>query len=193
MTGSEMASIFRKSIALALLLPLSYPQAQQLLSEEEAQRPRQRCHQENMAATAPSSRFQKHNDGTVTDRETGLMWRVCMEGLEGKNCDKGKALEPSWGGALTYAPSLNSGKGFAGYKDWRLPNIRELGTLIELQCAQPAINLEVFPNTPSAHVWSSSPYHFYTHYSWYADFSSGRISYAERVKPKQLRLVRGGN
>jgi hypothetical protein len=176
---------------MLLALPLSGPQAQPL-SLSEAQRPNQRCYRENMAPTAPASRFQKHDDGTVTDRETGLMWRACVEGLKGKNCDGGKALELSWGGALTYVPALNGDKGFAGYQDWRLPSVRELTTLLELQCARPAINLEIFPNTPSAEAWSSSPYHFYTHYSWFADFGGGRISYAERVKPKQLRLVRGG-
>lgn len=182
-----MASFFRKSIVLMLLvLPLQYLQAQQ------TPQPGQHCFRDNMASTAPSSRFQKHDDGTVTDQETGLMWRVCVEGLKGKNCDKGKALEPSWGGALTYVSSLN-GEGFAGYKDWRLPNIRELASLLELQCAHPAINLEIFPSTPPAHVWSSSPYHFYTHYSWFVDFDSGQINTTERVKPKQLRLVRGGN
>lgn len=177
---------------LLLWLPLSHPEAQQF-SLSEAQRPQQRCQRDNMTATTPTTRFQKHDDGTVTDRETGLIWRVCVEGLQGKNCDKGKTLELSWGGALTYVPVLNSGEGFAGHKDWRLPNIRELGTLAELQCARPAINLEIFPNAPSAHVWSSSPYHFYTHYSWYVDFGNGQLTYAERIKPKQIRLVRGGN
>jgi hypothetical protein len=175
-----------------LLLPLSCPLAQQL-STSEQERPQQRCHLETMASTTPSSRFERHDDGTVTDKETGLMWRVCVEGLKGKNCDKGKALELSWAGTLTYVPTLNTGEGFAGFKDWRLPNIRELGSLVELQCARPAINFEIFPNTPSAHVWSSSPYHFYTHYSWYVDFGSGQFTYTERIKPKQIRLVRGGN
>jgi hypothetical protein len=171
-------------LVLMLLLSLSLcPQSQQV---------EQRCYRDNMASTTPSSRYQVHDDGTVTDRETGLMWSVCVEGMKGKNCNKGQALELSWAGALTYLPALNSDEGFAGYKDWRLPNIRELATLAELQCSQPAINLEIFPNTPSTHIWSSSPYHFYTHYSWYVDFESGQITYAERIKPKQLRLVRGG-
>src|SRR5688572_25543171 len=151
MMGSAMVSFFRKSIVLMLLaLPLQCLQAQQ------NPQPEQRCFRDNMASTAPSSRFQKHDNGTVTDRETGLMWRACVEGLKGKNCDKGKALELSWGGALSYVPSLNSGEGFAGHKDWRLPNIRELASLLELQCARPAINLEIFPNTHPAHAWSSS-------------------------------------
>jgi hypothetical protein len=187
-----MASILKKLIVLILMvLPFSYLQAQQFPQAESGIQ--QVCHRENMTATTPTTRFQKHDDGTVTDRETGLMWRACVEGLKGKNCDKGKALELSWGGALNYVASLNGDESFAGYKDWRLPNVRELGTLLELQCARPAINLEIFPNTLPAHAWSSSPYNFYTHYSWYVDFNNGEINNTERVKPKQLRLVRGGN
>jgi hypothetical protein len=187
-----MAGIFRKSIVLMLLmLPQSYPQAQER-SLYETQQPH-RCNRDTIPATTPSSRYQLHNDGTVTDLAAGLMWRSCVEGLKGKNCDKGKALELSWAGAMTYVPKLNSEGGFAGYKDWRLPNIRELGSLIEFQCVSPAINLEIFPNTSPVHFWSSSGYHFYTHYSWFVDFSIGQITNGERILPKQLRLVRGGN
>lgn len=170
----------------------SYSQARQL-SHSGAGQKQQTCRQENMAATTPTARFKKHDDGTVTDLDTRLMWRVCVEGLKGKDCEKGKALELSWGGALVHVPELNNAGGFAGYKDWRVPNIRELATLLELQCVRPAINLEIFPNMQPGHAWSSSPYHFYTHYSWYVDFDSGQINTIERIKPKQLRLVRGGN
>jgi hypothetical protein len=163
-------------------------------SATEPQEIQQVCHRANMTATAPTSRFQQHDDGTVTDQETGLMWRRCVEGLKGKDCNKGKALEFSWAGALNYASSLNKDEGFADYRDWRVPNVRELSSLLELQCARPAINLEIFPNTlPAAHAWSSSPYNFYAHYSWYVNFESGDIHTTERVKPKQLRLVRGIN
>jgi hypothetical protein len=81
--------------------------------------------------------------------------------------------------------------GFAGHTDWRVPNIRELGTLVELQCFQPSINSAVFPNTPNRPVWSSSPYlpapDFYT---WQVDFQNGSIYSDDRTKTKYLRLVR---
>src|SRR5689334_20008766 len=100
MMGSAMARTLKRSMILTLLiLPLSGPQAQQFLHPEAGQA-QQLCHRDNMISTTPASRFQKHDDGTVIDRETGLMWRACVEGVKGKNCDKGKALELSWGGAL---------------------------------------------------------------------------------------------
>ena len=150
----------------------------------------QYCQTENIPATAPSTHYQPLKDGTIYDNNTGLMWRVCLEGLSGKSCDQGEPLLLSWANALLHVPVLNSDNGFAGYKDWRLPNIRELSTLVELQCANPAINLNAFVNAPSEHVWSSSPYHFYTHYSWYVDFENGAATYDERISKKSIRLVR---
>lgn len=148
------------------------------------------CETATIAATTPATRFDTAAQGVVIDKDTGLMWKTCVEGLGGEDCSSGEALEMTWAGALLYVPELNKNGGFAGFTDWRIANIRELTTLAELQCANPAINLTVFPNTPVSHVWASSPYHFYTHYSWYVDFATGAPTYDERIVGKSLRLVR---
>ncbi|WP_188150212.1 DUF1566 domain-containing protein [Teredinibacter waterburyi] len=150
----------------------------------------QNCQTDTIAASTPLERFKQSEDGTVVDADTGLMWRECLEGVTGASCDEGEPVALTWAGALTYVPTLNANGGFAGYSDWRLPNIRELSTLVELQCSNPAMNVVVFENAPSTHVWASSPYHFYTHYSWYVDFSNGAATYDERIVSKTLRLVR---
>jgi len=162
-----------------------------LLASADQAQTGQRCKNEHIPATTPSSRYQQKSDGSIVDTETGLMWRACLEGVAGKACDEGAPLALTWAEALIYVPTFNSGGGFAGYTDWRLPNIRELSTLVELQCAGPAINLAVFPNATSTDVWSSSPAHFHTHYSWHVDFATGAFTYGERTKPKAVRLVRG--
>lgn len=97
-----------------------------------------------------------------------------------------EALALNWAEALLYMNEHNK----SGDGNWRLANIRELSTLVETRCVNPAINVEVFPGTPPMHVWASSPYHFYTHYSWYVDFGYGTANYDERIRDKGLRLVR---
>lgn len=149
----------------------------------------QSCFPETIAATAPSERFTRAGE-TVIDSVTGLMWRKCLQGLTGDACESGNVVSVNWGEALLLTSRVNMSGDGSGYSDWRLPNIRELSTLVEVQCAQPAINREVFPGAQPLHVWSSSPYHFYTHYSWYVDFANGAPTYDDRTAKKALWLVR---
>ena len=150
------------------------------------------CQTAGIAATAPTARYVDHADGTVTDTQTDLMWQTCLVGQQGDRCVGGAPTPFSWAQALLYPGSAAAQQNPAGgHGDWRLPNIRELATLVELQCLHPATNLSVFPNTPPAHLWSSSPYGFYPHYSWYLDLEEGVYTYGERTdRDKYLRLVR---
>lgn len=149
----------------------------------------QRCIPESVVSTAPEAQYVQSIDGTVTDNAHHLMWKRCLEGKTGDACDLGTLKKVHWADALLWIATHNT-KGFAGFSDWRLPNVRELATLTEVQCQTPAINRDVFANAPAVHVWSSSPYHFYTHYSWYLDFDRGVTSYDDRQAEKALWLVR---
>ncbi len=60
--------------------------------------------------------FQDNNDGTITDLATGLMW---MQDDSGYGMD--------WQDALSYCENLDE----AGYTDWRLPNAKELQTIVD--------------------------------------------------------------
>lgn len=143
----------------------------------------------NGRATAPDERFQAHADGTVTDLATGLLWKQCEEGRQGADCH-GTTREFSWQEALTHA----QGVVFAGYKDWRLPNLKELQSLVELRCAQPAINVRRFPRTSSRLFWSSSPSMYYPNgYGWHVDFNYGDYDDDNRDFRFAVRLVRGGS
>ena len=89
-------------------------------------------------------------DGTITDTDTGLMWAQAA----------GPAT--NWTGALTYAENLT----LAGYSDWRLPNIKELQTLVDFTLATATVpasalaplNRVLFPTatTPATAYWSST-------------------------------------
>lgn len=62
------------------------------------------------------NRFVDNKDGTISDLATGLMWQ---------KADDGKCY--TWDEALTYAQRLN----LAGHKDWRLPNAKELQSIVD--------------------------------------------------------------
>ena len=142
-------------------------------------------------AVAPDSRYQDRGDGTITDLETGLMWKKCSEGLTGSDCAAGSATTHTWQVALQISQTLNTGGGFAGYSDWRVPNTRELLSLVEEQCYSPAINLTLFPNTLSLYYWTSSPYS-YLEDAWIVRYSDGLVSRDSRVNNYYVRLVRAG-
>ena len=154
------------------------------------------CHP-NITATAPDSRYIDNGDGTVTDQATGLMWKQCSEGQSTTTsaCDTGPWDYYSWQEALQQAEALNSGGGFAGFTDWRLPNRNELASLVERQCLSPAINTNLFPRTAwSLHYWSSSPSFLanVSDYVWYVYFGTGEFSGTNSSASGHVRLVRGG-
>ena len=150
---------------------------------------------EDIRATAPSGRYTDNGDGTVTDAVTGLMWARCAEGLWGAGCTSGEAAYPDWEGALLRAADAT----LAGHTDWRLPNRKELASLVEQRCYAPAINAALFPNTPyftSGNLdafWSSTPSRAYPVTVWVVRFGYGDDTYQPKVGSGALvRLVRGG-
>lgn len=143
--------------------------------------------QKNLPPSNPDAVYTDHDDGTVTDMRTGLMWKQCAEGLSGATCGTGSPELFNWAEALRHAEAST----FADYSDWRLPNAKELSGLVEECRAAPAINTTHFPNTPSSNFWSGSPL-VYGDGAWYVSFYYGyALNYVQRVY-SQVRLVRGG-
>lgn len=155
----------------------------------------QTCQTNTLPATTPSNQFTDHTNGTVTDNKTGLMWKKCSEGqiweVAGNTCSKG-AGGYQWQNALLQAQVVNKNSGFAGHQDWRVPNIKELNSITEKQCIDPAINLSIFPNTTSAWFWSSTPNAYHSNSADYINLIIGNINWDLKSNGHQLRLVRGG-
>ena len=119
--------------------------------------------------TTPTADFTDHGNGTVTHQPTGLMWKQCMEGLSGAGCSSGAVSSLTWQQAL----QLADGHIFAGYSDWRLPNIKELRSIVERACSSPAVNLSVFPNDSGSIVWTGSPHTYNEFHAWGVYFDLG--------------------
>ena len=135
------------------------------------------------------SRYINHDDGTVTDTKTTLMWKRCPEGLSGSSCTIGTATTHTYKGAI----ELTEGYSFAKYSDWRLPNIKELRSLVARDRYNPAINSTLFPNTPTNdRFWSSSPSAHGTGNAWLLNFGYGYDGDSDRDSLYYVRLVRGG-
>ena len=150
------------------------------------------CTADSIPASTPDSQLVDNNDNTITDLTTGLMWKKCLEGVSGDACETGSLDSFTWQQALQQPGTVNSEGGFADYDDWRLPNIKELISIVEKQCYNPAINLNRFPNAPSSSVWSGSPGADVADYAWYVDFNYGDSYNLYRYNDRYVRLVRGG-
>lgn len=149
--------------------------------------------------TTPSTQFTDNQDGTVTDLKTKLIWKKCAEGqrweASSNSCLVGDAtvIQYNWREALELANTTNSSGGFAGSVNWRLPNIKELSSIIENACYGPAINLSVFPSTPAGIFWSATPYIGGNEYAWSVRFNYGQNSMNYKYDYYFARLVRDPN
>jgi hypothetical protein len=70
--------------------------------------------------------YTDNGDGTITDNNTKLMW--AKKSRDGTIHDMGK--EFTWAQAFAHVAALNA-MAFAGYSDWRLPNVRELQSIVD--------------------------------------------------------------
>ena len=152
----------------------------------------QTCKPESIPASTPNSQLQDNGDGTITDTKTGLIWKRCLEGQSGSDCASGSAEAFTWQQALQRAQTVNSSGGFAGFSDWRLPTIKELSSLVEHQCVDPAINLTRFPNASNHWLWSSSAVAGSADDAWSVSFYNGYSYWGNKGSDNQLRLVRSG-
>ncbi len=104
------------------------------------------CVNENPAIPSftQTSDFTLNADGTATHHKTGLIWDRCfLAGPDSTVCPPA-AGGMNWQDSLNWISTLNS-LTHLGHNDWRMPNIKELQSIIEYRCWGPAFNTTVFP------------------------------------------------
>jgi Protein of unknown function (DUF1566) len=103
-------------------------------------------------STATGERFKVHGS-EVSDRLAKLVWRRCPEGQRfNDGACTGTAKQVTWMQALRHAANESARTGIV----WRVPNLRELESIVDRARYNPAVDTDVFPwPTPYA-FWSST-------------------------------------
>ena len=124
-------------------------------------------------------RFIDNNNGTITDNQTGLMWL--------KNANEAGAM--TWKDAMLWTKHLTYGQ----HSDWRLPEVKELQSLLDYSQFNPALPQEhPFINVQSSYYWSSSTYANSTDYAWDVGMGNGYVSSSNESSSNFVWPVRGG-
>ncbi len=143
--------------------------------------------------TSPAPRFTDNGDGTVSDNLTGLVWLR----------DAGCFAAQNWAGALAAANNL--AEGACGLADgsvagqWRLPNVKEMESLIDAGQGDPD---GIAPALPSGHPFANAGPDLYwtattdasafTSFSWYVDLADGYVGAFYRTDTMLAWPVRDG-
>jgi len=156
--------------------------------------------QDGFARAGLEARYTDHGNGTITDLVTGLTWE--------KLSDDGSIH--GQGNVYTFADAvgakiavLNTGA-FGGHTDWRLPNRRELESLVDSGTIDPAVRpafndacspgcsvLECSCTLPAPY-WTSTVYQPDPSQGWVVDFLRGLLMPKDLVTQAHARAVRGG-
>lgn len=100
------------------------------------------------------------NGATVVDLVSGLEWQRCAMGATfDATSDRciGSPLKFVWDAALREAKTASDASGTPANQPWRLPNIKELQSVIDAACYRPVVRPGYYPDTPSDAFWSSTP------------------------------------
>ena len=116
------------------------------------------------------------NANIVTDNITGLQWQ------------DDALVTATWLSAIQSCENLS----LDGFNDWRLPNIKELSTLVDDNRSLPAIDT-TFQNTSSNNYWSSTTSLGDTSRARLVSFDSGFHTPSIKSTSFNVRCVRAGH
>jgi hypothetical protein len=162
--------------------------------------------------TVEALAYVDNQDGTITDVTTGLMWE--QKDRAGGLHDVDNTYV--WSGDGTqetiwdWLDDLNAERatGFAGHSDWRIPNAKELQSLVSYGRALPSIERVFATNcTPTCDVsrftcgctapsdyWSSSTSLVSPDLAWTVSFSEGAVYFGFKTLDfDRVCAVRGGS
>ncbi len=148
----------------------------------------------------PDPRFSVSGD-CVTDNLTGLMWtkdanlmKTKDPGFDADGAAGNGAV--TWSHALDYVAMLNSGAGYCGHTDWRLPNRRELWSMVDYSKKSPPLPVShPFTNVVISYYWSSTTAKSYNppnDYAWGLNMAYGFLGAHDKTGNLYVWPVRSG-
>jgi hypothetical protein len=145
--------------------------------------------------------YTDNGDGTITDNNTGLVWEKKSD--DGSIHDKDTTY--TWDNAFAvHVAGLNTAN-FAGHNDWRVPNIKELQSIVNYQNVSPAVSAAFNNNcvanctvltcscTASSFYWSSTTVAGNPALAWGVGFDEGTVLRGLKSGSVFVRGVRGGS
>ncbi len=129
----------------------------------------------------PEPRFEA-GDGIALDRLTGLIWAL--------DANLADSLL-FWQEALDFVARMNRERKL-GFSDWRLPNRRELRSLVSHQSRKPALPAEhPFRGVVESWYWSSTSAAISPAHAWYVHMAGARMFYGRKDESYLVWPVRG--
>ena len=158
------------------------------------------------------TRFVDNGDGTVCDHQTGLMWEM-KDAVSDNTVDltNPRDVDNNYTWSISGGPpdgtaytdflarlngdiaSASASNQLGGHRDWRLPTIAELQTILDCSLGAPCIDPTFGPTaaTLSAY-WSSTSNAINLGVAWEANFDAGFVGFDRKSADRRVRAVRGG-
>ena len=157
-------------------------------------------------------RYQNNGDGTITDLNTGLMWEQKIRDIVTARGNHDVTLTFAWDSA---APTIwdwleqvntEGGTGLAGHNDWRIPNVKELQSIVDYGTFSPPVDVAFNHNpgmlatcsvaecslTGVGNHWTSTTVALNTVMAWGVGFNAGGVFTDSKSDILFVRAVRGG-
>ena len=115
------------------------------------------------------------NGSVVHDVATGLVWQRQDDGVR-----------RNFSNAILYCQGLE----LADNSQWRLPNVKELMSIVDYRTEIPAIDESAFRETQPTSYWSTSIYALGSDRAWVVNFYDGFIGFAGDTESYYVRCVR---
>jgi len=128
---------------------------------------------------AGSTRFTRNaTTNVVRDNKMNLEWQ------DDYSDNSGNVKNISWESGVGYCDALSLDGG-----DWRLPNAKELFSILDYSASSPAISV-VFQENMSGNYWSSTTDSGRKDYAYFINFSFGEVMTNAKSFSSYIRCVR---